>query len=113
MDALRDWENCQTNPSPPPPSDPGPDTAFLAEWLARGYAADMHYIGRRAEERMDPRSLFPNLQSIVCFALVYDREEPSDAPGDEPRGRIARYAGGDDYHDVMRDAIAAVAPAAW
>ncbi len=91
--------------------DPGPDTAFLGDWLASGYAADMHYLGRRADERMDPRRLFPNLKSIICFGLVYDHEEPSNPGSDEPRGRIARYAGGDDYHDVMRDAIAAVATA--
>ncbi len=34
-----------------------PETEFLREWLARGYAGEMTYLERRVEERVDPRRL--------------------------------------------------------
>jgi epoxyqueuosine reductase len=89
--------------------EPGDDTRFLSTWLERGYAGDMHYLGRRAAEREDPRRLMEGLKSIICVGLVYDRQEPAnrDEP-DPPHGKIARYAGGDDYHDLMKGALRAL-----
>ncbi len=49
----------------------------------------------RAEIASDPRALLPEARSIVCLGLSYDT-------GDGPAGRIARYAWGQDYHDVIR-----------
>jgi len=85
---------------------PTPETAFLREWIARGYAGDMGYLERRLEERVDPRRVLDGARSIVAVGLVYDpgaRAEP--APGE---ARVARYAGGDDYHDVMWERLRAL-----
>jgi epoxyqueuosine reductase len=77
----------------------------------------MAWLGRRAAEREDPRRVLAGARSLVVAALVYD-------PGDEPArpagsGRVARYAGGRDYHDVVLERlealereIAALAPGA-
>jgi epoxyqueuosine reductase len=87
------------------PAEPTRETAFLREWLARGYAGEMHWIGRRAEERVDPRRVLPGAQSVVALALVYDPgERGAAAPGS---ARVARYAGGEDYHDVLLDRVRA------
>jgi len=82
------------------PALPSERTRFLADWLARGYGGELDYLARRAEERIDPRLVLPGARSLVCVALAYDREPAAEAP---VRGtaRIARYAQGDDYHDVL------------
>ncbi len=130
---------------------PTPETAFLREWLARGYAGEMHYLERRAEARIDPRRVLEGARSIVVVGLVYDPGTPVDPSGRSPsaseerarglanrkevgrraasrrrakgqspgaseeraRGlaKVARYAGGDDYHDVLLERLRALASA--
>src|SRR6185503_1121761 len=65
---------------------------FVA-WLERGYAGDMHYLERGADRRADTRLPFDGVRSAVVVALDYGGRERS--------GPVARYARGDDYHDVM------------
>ena len=84
---------------------PTRQTRFLREWLARGYAGEMHYIGRRADEREDPRRLLEGARSVVSVGFVYDPGERPEPDG--PAFRVARYAGGDDYHDVLVDRLRA------
>jgi epoxyqueuosine reductase len=87
-------------------SEPTPETEFLRGWLARGFAGEMHYLGRRLEERVDPRRLLEGARSVVALGLVYD---PGARPAPEPGTfRVARYAGGDDYHDVLLDRVRAL-----
>jgi epoxyqueuosine reductase len=82
-----------------------PELARVREWLARGYAGEMAWIGRRVEERVDPRCVLPGARSVVALGLVYDPGSPRDPePG---RRRVARYAGGADYHDVLLDRVRA------
>ena len=88
------------------PARPSPETEFLRTWLERGYDGEMGYIGRRVEERVDPRRLLEGARSIVAVALVYD---PGDSDAEDgSRGIVARYAGGDDYHDVLRERLRAL-----
>ena len=67
-------------------------SAFEA-WLARGYAGDMDYLPRWADKRRDTRLPFPGVSSAIVVAMSYGGRTPS--------GPVARYARGDDYHDVM------------
>jgi epoxyqueuosine reductase len=83
--------------------------AYL-EWLARGDQAGMGYLERRAEVRVDPAQIFPGARSVLCVALQYHplyKEDGSRAP--EPAGdlwrRVARYARGRDYHEVMAERL--------
>ena len=70
------------------------DTAQAFDaWIARGYAGDMHYLPRWAEKRRDTRLPFPGTVSAIVVAMDYG--------GTAPSGPVARYARGDDYHDVM------------
>ncbi|MBY0399576.1 tRNA epoxyqueuosine(34) reductase QueG, partial [Myxococcota bacterium] len=84
-------------------------TRFLREWLARGYAGEMEYLARRAEERIDPGLVLSGARSFVVGVLALPAS-PGDPPGETPggRGRVARYAGGDDYHEVLLDRIRAL-----
>jgi len=85
------------------PAEPPPHAEFLREWLARGYAGEMAWLGRRAAEREDPRRVLPGAQSAVLVAVVYD---PCAEPAAERGARVARYAGGRDYHDVLLERLA-------
>jgi epoxyqueuosine reductase len=53
----------------------------------------MAYLARGAEKRRDTRLPVPGTVSAVVVAMNYGGREPS--------GPVARYARGDDYHDVM------------
>jgi len=88
------------------PAQPTRETEFLREWLARGYAGEMHYIEQRLEERVDPRKVLEGARSVIAVGVVYD---PGDRPSRHPsRAEVARYAGGDDYHDVLIERIRAL-----
>lgn len=67
-------------------------------WLNEGAAGEMQWIERGAEKRCDLQQVLPGARSIVVVALNYWQ-----GPEQQPRGagRIARYAWGDDYHDLM------------
>lgn len=75
--------------------------AFV-EWLERGDQADMNWMERRLEVRLDPRRLIDGARSAICVALAY--WPPEHRPEDELSDlwpRVARYARGEDYHRVM------------
>lgn len=62
-------------------------------WIAAGHAGEMHYLERGAAKRRDSRRPVPGTTHAIVVALDYGGREPS--------GPVARYARGDDYHDVM------------
>jgi epoxyqueuosine reductase len=72
--------------------------AEFRAWLDDGAAGDMQWMERGAEKRCDPQQILPGAQSIVVVALNYWQGD-EESPG--KKGRIARYAWGDDYHDLM------------
>ncbi len=92
-------------------------TSRLTQWLERGYHATMAWMERTPEKRADPRIVLPGCRSMVCVGLNYLTDERADEqPG---YGRIARYAWGRDYHDVLgakltqlEERIATLAPQA-
>ncbi len=74
----------------------------LRAWLGAGRHGELGWLDRNTEKRLDPRILVPGARSIICVADRYHDGRPDEARGPgPPRGRIARYARGDDYHRVM------------
>src|SRR6185436_9548388 len=71
----------------------------LEEWLRRGFHGEMPYMARDPEQRTDPRKLFPEVRSVVVVTLNY--YTPHQHAHDRQRGKVSRYAWGDDYHDVV------------
>ena len=67
------------------------------DWIAAGCAGDMSYLERRAGVRRDTRLPVPGATCAVVVGLDYG--------GHEPPGPVARYARGNDYHDVMLDKL--------
>jgi epoxyqueuosine reductase len=84
------------------PAADHPELRFFREWLDRGYAGDMAYLHRTAERRADVRQVVPSAQTVIVTATVYNIDRPySTECADPERAQIARYAWGDDYHDVV------------
>ena len=67
------------------------------EWIAAGHAGTMHYLARGAEKRRDSRLPKEGTTHAIVVGLDYGGREPS--------GPVARYARGDDYHDVMESRL--------
>jgi epoxyqueuosine reductase len=74
------------------------DARRLENWLQQGMQGTMHYMENHFDLRIDPTKLVPGARSVITLLLNYfpAREQPAGAP------RIARYAYGEDYHDVIR-----------
>ena len=80
-----------------------PRAEALAEWLSDGRQATMQWMQRTAEDRADPRRLLPGVKSVIVLATNYYHDSPR--PG-MTQGRIARYARGNDYHEVIMPRMA-------
>ena len=93
---------------------PAVEPAGLAkfdEWLAAGYAGQMHYLGDRREAYAHPRQVLEGTRSVVMLAMPYhvDVVDCETASGE---GRVSRYAwGGVDYHDLVRERLHRLADA--
>jgi epoxyqueuosine reductase len=82
---------------------------FYNRWLADGGNASMTYLAREPERRFDPRRLDPRYKSVVSLGYPYAaRATPNLDWRAEMRGRIAAYALGRDYHDVVKKRARAV-----
>ncbi len=88
---------------------PCSEFADYSDWIAAGMAGQMGYLtDHRAGLRSDPRFLLPTAQSVICVGKLYNRPTPEASAG---AGLISRYAGGSDYHDVMRAGLERLASA--
>jgi epoxyqueuosine reductase len=75
----------------------------LEKWLADGFHGEMAWMNREPEKRTDPRILFPPAKSVIVVALNY--YTPHEHENDTGKGKISRYAWGDDYHDVLKEKL--------
>ena len=88
------------------------------EWISQGMHGEMGYLERNLERRLDSRELMPDARSILVVGMNYymeDTETPLSPPDEllpsnlpfssptnhSPKAIFARYARGDDYHEVM------------
>jgi len=100
------------------------------EWLDRGQGGELSYLARTAEKRCDPQQVLPEAKTVIVLAFNYFQGEPVRAavsaadsvaagvsPANPPKiaadtaaptsaGRIARYAWGDDYHQLIEKKLA-------
>jgi epoxyqueuosine reductase len=108
-----------------PATAPSHGAAF-ERWLDGGNAGSMDYMERTRGERLDPSRLLPGVRAVVAVALSYNTRERATSPRDsaisslenasalaeQPAAagmRVARYAAGADYHDVIRPRLQALA----
>ncbi len=79
------------------PATPPPDAAHFESWLDEGLHGSMTWLERDRERILDPTRVIPGARSILVVGLGHSRAAV-EAPGG---GRIARYAAGRDYHNIM------------
>ena len=84
------------------------DLERLAAWCAEGHAGTMGWLSRNPPQRARPRTLLATARSVVTLAA--DHGWPAAPFQAEGRyGRVARYAWGRDYHDVLLPRLRALA----
>jgi epoxyqueuosine reductase len=72
----------------------------LCDWLADGFAGQMHYLADRLDAYRHPARLLDGAKSVLMLGTNYRTMEPAEAgPG---QATVSRYAWGADYHDVIR-----------
>jgi epoxyqueuosine reductase len=84
-------------------AEPAAHAAFYRQWTAEGRAGEMQWMARDPDRRTDPRNVLPGAKSIVVAGLNYWQRQPAG------RGRVARYALGEDYHHVLLEKLEALA----
>jgi epoxyqueuosine reductase len=85
-----------------------PGTARLDEWLAAGYAGQMHYLADHRDAYQNPGHVLDGARSVLMLAMEYYTAEPS--PAEPGKGRVSRYAWGSaDYHDLIHARLSALA----
>jgi epoxyqueuosine reductase len=87
------------------PCDDPPHADKFRSWLREGAAGEMSYMERGEEKRCDPQKVLPGAKSIVALALNYFQGEQVRRPQTAATGQIARYAWGDDYHDLIANRL--------
>ncbi|HTY63574.1 MAG TPA: tRNA epoxyqueuosine(34) reductase QueG [Acidobacteriota bacterium] len=71
----------------------------FAKWLREGMHGEMAYLERQTSNRLDPGLVLEDARSILVLALNY--YACANVPDSPLKGRISRYAWGDDYHEII------------
>ena len=93
----------QDAPSHTQQTSPDSLLARLHEWLQRGFHATMAWMARDPPKRADPSVVLPGCRSIISLGMNYYTNERADER--QGNGRIARYAWGRDYHDILGERL--------
>jgi len=94
-------------------TDPGAiaDVAkHFRAFLDAGAHGDMDWLAAHPERRADPRVLWAGVRSVIMLGVNYGPDEnPLDILEQRARGAISVYAKGDDYHDLIKKHLKALA----
>jgi epoxyqueuosine reductase len=82
----------------------------LQAFLAAGMHGGMGWMEARADQRADPRALWPEARSVIALGLSYAPEaDPLESLAWQDRATISVYARNRDYHDVVKKRLKALA----
>ncbi len=73
----------------------------LMEWLASGFHANMNYMENHFEKRLNPSLLVEGSKTVISLTFPYFPDKIQDSS----TFQIAKYAYGEDYHDVLKDKL--------
>ena len=78
------------------------DARRLEQWLSNGYHGEMQYMENHFDLRVDPRKLVPGAKSVITFLINYYPAQQDQIMQIDSDAKIAKYAWGEDYHEVIR-----------
>jgi len=84
--------------------EPPPHYTTFEDWLTQGHHGTMEYLAndRSRARRANPREILPERKSILVLTTPYSPPSPKrESDGGEAEPRIASYAQGTDYHDIL------------
>jgi epoxyqueuosine reductase len=82
----------------------------LSQFVAEGRHGTMQWLAERLQQRMNPRTLWPEARTAIMFALPYGQDlDPMGRLRERSTANISVYALGRDYHDVFRGKLKHVA----
>ncbi len=82
----------------------------LADFVRQGRHGDMAWMAETAARRGDPRTLWPDVRSVVMLAMNYGPDsDPLKLLEKRDRGAISVYAQNRDYHDVIKGRLKEIA----
>jgi epoxyqueuosine reductase len=83
---------------------------YFRSFLESGAHGDMDWLAASPERRTDPRVLWPDVRSVIMLGVNYGPDEnPLAILEHRTRGAISVYAQGDDYHDLVKKRLKALA----
>jgi epoxyqueuosine reductase len=82
-----------------------PHADEFRNWLGERGHGEMSYMERGEEKRCDPQKVLPGARSIVVLAMNYFQGDSQTGDTSAATGRIARYAWGDDYHELIANKL--------
>ena len=92
------------------PAALGDAARHFRDFLEAGAHGDMDWLAAHPERRTDPRVLWPDVRSIIMIGVNYGPDEnPLAVLEQRTRGAISVYARGDDYHDLIKKRLKALA----
>jgi epoxyqueuosine reductase len=75
----------------------------LRRWLEAGHHGTMGWMETRADQRVSPKSLWPEARSAIALGMSYaPASDPLELAAQTERGRISVYAQGGDYHKTVK-----------
>ncbi|MDU6803874.1 MAG: tRNA epoxyqueuosine(34) reductase QueG [Bradyrhizobium sp.] len=84
--------------------------AAFERFIASGQHGDMDWLAREPSRRTDPRTLWSEVRSVVMLGVNYGPDDdPCTILAERSRAAISVYARGDDYHDVIKKNLKALA----
>jgi epoxyqueuosine reductase len=75
----------------------------LTAWLDKNYHGDLSWLAKTESLRLDPLKFLPGTKTIISLAANYYNK--AEYPREIKRGKVSRYAWGDDYHSVITDRL--------
>jgi len=84
--------------------------SHFKEFLASGAHGEMEWLAASPERRESPHGLWPDVRSVVMLGVNYGPDHyPLSILNERTRGAISVYAQGDDYHDLIKKRLKALA----
>ncbi len=90
--------------------DIGKAKSFFERFIAEGQHGDMDWLAMTAARRTDPHAMWPDARSVIMLGLNYGPDsDPLAILKERMLGAISVYAQGDDYHEIIKSRLKAIA----